>query len=208
MCRPAHLTAPVEGMITTQVIVPGTGCRSAGLLTKAWAACRGSPLFITSANRSRYVTGAPGAPAQWQAGHCATSGQPPHISLTARRQRQTHQQARRRSQRRPPHQGRAPRPALCQEAASDQLLREWSVAGFAEALLQLGPGPGLRVLGPVRADDLQVDVVDLLADGSPDDLGSFFAVRLVDGSSMSSRSASTSPVGASASSSWLREATS
>lgn len=64
---PACLTSPVHGMATTQVIVPGVACPSATFLERAWAAVGGAPLFITSANRSRHVTGEPDAPAHWRA---------------------------------------------------------------------------------------------------------------------------------------------
>ena len=64
---PACLTSSVEGVTTTQVIVPGVACPSTDFLAQCWAAVGGSPLFITSANRSRYITGAPDAPAHWRA---------------------------------------------------------------------------------------------------------------------------------------------
>ncbi len=64
---PAHLTARVDGVDTTQVIVPGTGCPSVGFLSQSWTATGGVPLFITSANRSRHATGAADAPAHWRA---------------------------------------------------------------------------------------------------------------------------------------------
>ena len=65
---PDHLTAPAAGRRTTQVIVPGTACPGEHLLAAAWEAVDGEPLVITSANRSRHVTGGADAPAHWRAG--------------------------------------------------------------------------------------------------------------------------------------------
>lgn len=64
---PAHLTAPAHGVTTAQVILPGSRCPSNQLLRLAAAAVAPVPLFITSANRSRHVTGAVEEPAHWRA---------------------------------------------------------------------------------------------------------------------------------------------
>ncbi|MBX9247047.1 hypothetical protein ICW40_19840 [Actinotalea ferrariae] len=64
---PAHLASTANGVLTTQVIVPGTRCPSNRFLTLAAAAVSPVPLFITSANRSRHVTGAADEPAHWRA---------------------------------------------------------------------------------------------------------------------------------------------
>lgn len=63
---PAGLTAPDRGCTTTQVIVPGDACPSQAFLAAASDAVGGATLVITSANRSRHVTGAPDAPVHWQ----------------------------------------------------------------------------------------------------------------------------------------------
>jgi tRNA A37 threonylcarbamoyladenosine synthetase subunit TsaC/SUA5/YrdC len=64
---PAGLTAPDRGTTTTQVIVPGDGCPSQVFLAAASDAVGGATLGITSANRSRHVTGEPDAPVHWRA---------------------------------------------------------------------------------------------------------------------------------------------
>lgn len=64
---PAHLTAEADGMTTTQVIAPGARCPSNRFLTLASSAVAPVPLFITSANRSRHLTGATEEPAHWRA---------------------------------------------------------------------------------------------------------------------------------------------
>ncbi len=64
---PAHLTRVDGGVTTTQVIVPGRACPSNRFLTLASAAVGPVPLVITSANRSRHLTGAPEEPAHWRA---------------------------------------------------------------------------------------------------------------------------------------------
>jgi hypothetical protein len=64
---PPHLTFP-EGQITTaQVIAPGYACPSNSFLSRARAACGDDLLCITSANRSRHLTGADDSPAHWRA---------------------------------------------------------------------------------------------------------------------------------------------
>ncbi|MFS0701458.1 hypothetical protein AB6N24_15920 [Cellulomonas sp. 179-A 4D5 NHS] len=64
---PAGLTAEDRGATTTQVIVPGDACPSQAFLAAASDAVGGATLAITSANRSRHVTGAPDAPVHWRA---------------------------------------------------------------------------------------------------------------------------------------------
>lgn len=64
---PAHLTADADGVTTTQVILPGARCPSNAFLAAATAAVAPVPLVITSANRSRHVTGATEEPAHWRA---------------------------------------------------------------------------------------------------------------------------------------------
>lgn len=67
---PDHLTGraytgagPVR---TTQVIVPGRTCPANRFLEASAAAVGHTPLFITSANRSRHLTGAEDEPAHWR----------------------------------------------------------------------------------------------------------------------------------------------
>jgi hypothetical protein len=63
---PPHLTLP-EGEITTaQVIAPGYACPSNQFLGQARRACGEELLYITSANRSRHLTGADDSPAHWR----------------------------------------------------------------------------------------------------------------------------------------------
>lgn len=64
---PPGLTARDGGTTTTQVIVPGDACPSQRFLAAAADAVGGGPLVITSANRSRHVTGDVDAPAHWHA---------------------------------------------------------------------------------------------------------------------------------------------
>lgn len=62
-----HLTQPDAGVITAQVIAPGYVCPSNEFLTQAIEATGDQLLYITSANRSRHLTGADDSPAHWQA---------------------------------------------------------------------------------------------------------------------------------------------
>jgi hypothetical protein len=64
---PPHLTLPEGGMTTAQVIGPGYACPSNSFLSRARAACGDDLLYITSANRSRHLTGAEDSPAHWRA---------------------------------------------------------------------------------------------------------------------------------------------
>ena len=64
---PSHLSEPDGEVRTAQVIAPGYRCPSNALLA-AGARESGDPLlYITSANRSRHVTGAEDSPAHWRA---------------------------------------------------------------------------------------------------------------------------------------------
>ncbi len=64
---PAHLTLPDGPITTTQVIAPGYACGSSTFLAAAMRATGDDFLYITSANRSRHVTGADESPAHWRA---------------------------------------------------------------------------------------------------------------------------------------------
>ncbi|MFC8191021.1 hypothetical protein ACFUMH_05085 [Cellulomonas sp. NPDC057328] len=64
---PPALTAQDAGRTTTQVIVPGDACPSQAFLRAAADAVPGGLLAVSSANRSRHVTGGADAPAHWRA---------------------------------------------------------------------------------------------------------------------------------------------
>lgn len=64
---PSALSARDAGTRTTQVIVPGAACPSQQLLAAAADAVPDGLLAISSANRSRHVTGGVDAPAHWRA---------------------------------------------------------------------------------------------------------------------------------------------
>jgi tRNA A37 threonylcarbamoyladenosine synthetase subunit TsaC/SUA5/YrdC len=64
---PPHLTHRQDGVLTTQVISPGTACPANGLFAAAAARCGTGHLYVTSANRSRHHTGADEEPAHWTA---------------------------------------------------------------------------------------------------------------------------------------------
>jgi hypothetical protein len=68
---PAHLTQVDDGIATTQVIAPGYACPSNGFLAASLDAVDDDLLSITSANRSRHLTGAADEPAHWKAGPLA-----------------------------------------------------------------------------------------------------------------------------------------
>ena len=64
---PSHLSE-LDGTIrTAQVIAPGYRCPSNTLLAAACRATGDELLYITSANRSRHLTGAEDSPAHWRA---------------------------------------------------------------------------------------------------------------------------------------------
>jgi hypothetical protein len=64
---PPHLTLPEGGINTAQVIAPGYACPSNRFLAQARRACGDDLLYITSANRSRHLTGTEDSPAHWRA---------------------------------------------------------------------------------------------------------------------------------------------
>jgi hypothetical protein len=64
---PPHLTFPEGEISTAQVIAPGYACPSNLFLSHALQATGDDLLYITSANRSRHLTGADDSPAHWRA---------------------------------------------------------------------------------------------------------------------------------------------
>jgi tRNA A37 threonylcarbamoyladenosine synthetase subunit TsaC/SUA5/YrdC len=64
---PAHLTQLDGGINTAQVIAPGYACPSNEFLASALHAAAADILYITSANRSRHLSGLDDEPAHWQA---------------------------------------------------------------------------------------------------------------------------------------------
>jgi len=64
---PEHLTFPDAEITTAQVIAPGYACPSNDFLRRSLRATGDSMLYITSANRSRHLTGADDSPAHWTA---------------------------------------------------------------------------------------------------------------------------------------------
>jgi hypothetical protein len=64
---PDHLTNLDAGVRTAQVIAPGYACPSNHFLVSATEAVDDDLLYITSANRSRHLTGADDTPAHWRA---------------------------------------------------------------------------------------------------------------------------------------------
>ncbi len=63
---PDHLTSVEDGVRTTQVIAPGYSCYSNKLLARAMDLIGEDYLYVTSANRSRHVTGAADEPAHYR----------------------------------------------------------------------------------------------------------------------------------------------
>jgi tRNA A37 threonylcarbamoyladenosine synthetase subunit TsaC/SUA5/YrdC len=81
---PDHLTQHHRGVRTTQVITPGSACPSNVFLDRAVTALGGTHLYITSANRSRHLTGAQEEPAHWRAsGIAADFAHVPDLSILA-----------------------------------------------------------------------------------------------------------------------------
>ena len=79
---PEHLTAFDGDIRTTQVIAPGYACRSNALLYRATYLLKSEYLYITSANRSRHVTGAEDEPAHYTAdGLISEFGREPRFTL-------------------------------------------------------------------------------------------------------------------------------
>jgi len=64
---PEHLTYVDGGVRTTQIIAPGYACASNAFLARALELLDDDLLYITSANRSRHLTGAEDEPAHYQA---------------------------------------------------------------------------------------------------------------------------------------------
>lgn len=63
----SHLSDCSDGVSTAQVIAPGYACPSNDFLARARRAVDEDYLYITSANRSRHLTGAEDSPAHWKA---------------------------------------------------------------------------------------------------------------------------------------------
>jgi hypothetical protein len=64
---PEHLTFLDAGVVTAQVFAPGYACPSNAFLARCLDATGADLLYITSANRSRHLTGADDTPAHWRA---------------------------------------------------------------------------------------------------------------------------------------------
>jgi tRNA A37 threonylcarbamoyladenosine synthetase subunit TsaC/SUA5/YrdC len=64
---PHHLTLTEGGVRTAQVIAPGYACPSNDFLARSLEATGEDVLYVTSANRSRHLTGADDTPAHWRA---------------------------------------------------------------------------------------------------------------------------------------------
>ena len=64
---PPHLTLSEGGTTTAQVITPGYACPSNRFLGQARRTCEDELLYVSSANRSRHLTGADDSPAHWRA---------------------------------------------------------------------------------------------------------------------------------------------
>jgi tRNA A37 threonylcarbamoyladenosine synthetase subunit TsaC/SUA5/YrdC len=64
---PHHLTQDDDGITTAQVIAPGYACPSNRFLARSLEAIDEDILYITSANRSRHLTGADDEPAHYRA---------------------------------------------------------------------------------------------------------------------------------------------
>jgi tRNA A37 threonylcarbamoyladenosine synthetase subunit TsaC/SUA5/YrdC len=64
---PQHLTFRDHGIVTAQVIAPGYACPCNDFLARCLDATGEDLLYITSANRSRQLTGADDTPAHWRA---------------------------------------------------------------------------------------------------------------------------------------------
>jgi tRNA A37 threonylcarbamoyladenosine synthetase subunit TsaC/SUA5/YrdC len=81
---PDHLTQLQHGVRTTQVIGPGSACPSNVFLDRAVTALGGTHLYVTSANRSRHLTGAAEEPAHWRAtGVAADFAHLPDLTILA-----------------------------------------------------------------------------------------------------------------------------
>src|SRR5512133_4324372 len=79
---PDHLTQPDAGVRTAQVIAPGYACPSNRFLAAGLHTAGTDLLYITSANQSRHLSGAPDSPAHWRAaGLLADFGADPRFCL-------------------------------------------------------------------------------------------------------------------------------
>ena len=79
---PDHLTQLDAGVRTAQVIAPGYACPSNDFLAASLFAAGTDLLYITSANQSRHLSGAPDSPAHWRAaGLRADFGADPRFEL-------------------------------------------------------------------------------------------------------------------------------
>lgn len=79
---PDHLTQQDAGVRTAQVIAPGYACPSNDFLAAALRTAGTDLLYITSANQSRHLSGAPDSPAHWRAaGLAADFGTDPRFLL-------------------------------------------------------------------------------------------------------------------------------
>ena len=64
---PEHLSFVEDGVRTAQLVAPGYACPSNQFLARSLDATGDDLLYITSANRSRHLTGADDTPAHWRA---------------------------------------------------------------------------------------------------------------------------------------------
>lgn len=64
---PEHLTLPEDGVPTAQVIAPGYACPANDFFADCLQAAGADLLYVTSANRSRHLTGSQDTPAHWRA---------------------------------------------------------------------------------------------------------------------------------------------
>ena len=83
---PEHLTQPEGWVRTAQVIAPGYACPSNELLAACLSAADADLLYITSANRSRHLSGAADEPAHYRGDALAAElGGDPRFLLLAHR---------------------------------------------------------------------------------------------------------------------------
>ncbi|MFE0647801.1 L-threonylcarbamoyladenylate synthase [Streptomyces sp. NPDC059534] len=81
---PPHLTAVRQGVETVRVIAPGHSCPSNAFLAEALVRTGTGFLAVTSANRSRHLTGTDDEPAHWRAdGVIADFGHEPDVQVLA-----------------------------------------------------------------------------------------------------------------------------
>jgi tRNA A37 threonylcarbamoyladenosine synthetase subunit TsaC/SUA5/YrdC len=83
---PDHLIQVDQGVRTTQVIAPGAACPSNVFFDLCAQLMGDAPLYITSANRSRHLTGSAEEPAHWRAdGIAADFAHVPELTVIAHR---------------------------------------------------------------------------------------------------------------------------